>query len=111
MTNFNFTRVFIAAAAAAAMTVAVSDTASAHGGGMGGSHMGGSHMGGSHMGGMTSHTTPSTVNLNMNKSATLHNGRRHFRFIRFGVINTASVCVYRWTHLGRRVLVCPDQDY
>lgn len=101
MTNFNFTRVFIAAAAAAAMTVAALGTASAHGGGMGGSHMGS----------MTSHTTPSTVNLNTNKSVTLHDGRRHFRFIRFGVINTASVCVYRWTRLGRRVLVCPDQDY
>jgi len=110
MTKFKFTRIFAAAATAAAMTVAVAGTASAHGGGMGGSHMGGMT---SHTNGMTSHTTSSTVTVNTHKSVALneHNGRRRFRFIQFGLVNTAPACVYRWTHLGRRVLVCPDQDY
>jgi hypothetical protein len=103
MTNFKFTGI-LAVAAAALAAGAATGSASAHGGGMGGSHMGS----------MTSHTTSSTVTLNTNKSVAVndHNGRRRFHLIQIGgVINPAPACVYKWTPLGRRVLVCPDQEY
>jgi hypothetical protein len=98
MTNFNLTRILSGAAAAVAVTIAMSGGVFAHG------------MGGGHMGNMVEHNTSTNVTGN-NKLTHLgnHDGRR-FRFIRFGYLGNSPVCIYKWTELGR-VRVCPNYDY
>jgi len=100
MTKFNPSRILAGAAAAAAITLAVSGSAFAHGmGGMG------------HMGGVTEHGTTNFVSTNKSSLFRIgsHDGHR-FR-VRFGfAYPTSGGCIYRWTELGR-VRICPDYGY
>jgi hypothetical protein len=100
MTKWNVTSVLAGAATIAALTIALSDSALAHGGGMGG-----------HMGGSMGHNTATVTK--MDKVTNFGDrDRRRFRFRRFSYVGfTASpVCFYKWTSLGR-VRICPDLDY
>jgi hypothetical protein len=98
MTRFNPSRILAGAAAAAAITLAVSGSALAHGmGGMG------------HMGSVTEHGTTNFVSTNKSLFRIgSHDGHR-FR-TRFGVAYLPDGCIYRWTELGR-VRICPDYGY
>jgi hypothetical protein len=99
MNTFNLTRVLAGAATAVALTIAVSGSAFAHGGGMGGGGMGG------HIGGTIGHDSFATQTTNNGGNKLGHLGDR--RRLRFFYVNTAPGCIYRWTELGR-VRICPD---
>ena len=112
MTKLNPKSVLAGAATAAVLTIAISGSALAHGGGMGG------HMGGSIGGNLGHINATSPIQLNKVTTGTnkvIHAGdrdRRHFRFLRFGYVgvDAAPVCYYKWTSLGR-VRICPSLDY
>ena len=108
MTKLNVTSVLAGVATAAAITIAASGSALAHGGGMGG-----------HMGGNMGHNTVvgpiKTVTLTKTeKVVRIDRDRRRFRFGRFGYVGVdvvaSPVCYYKWTNLGR-VRICPGLDY
>jgi hypothetical protein len=107
MTKLSVTSVLAGAATLAALTIAVSGSALAHGGGMGG-HMGGS-MGHNTVTTKTGTTTVTKIDKVTNIG---DRDRRRFRFRRFGYVGVPAspVCFYKWTSLGR-VRICPDFDY
>ena len=107
MTKLNVTSILAGAATAAAITIAASGSALAHGGGMG------------RMGGNVVHNTfvgpNKTVNpIKTEKVVRIDRDRRRFRFGRFGYVGVdvvaSPVCYYKWTSLGR-VRICPGLDY
>jgi hypothetical protein len=108
MTKLSVSSVLAGAATVAALTIALSGGALAHGGGMGG------HMGGS-MGHNTA-TVTKTGTTTLTKIDKVTNigdrDRRRFRFRRFGYVGVVAspVCFYKWTSLGR-VRICPDAEY
>jgi len=111
MAKLNATNVLAAAATAAALTIAASGSALAHGGGMGGGHMGG-NMGGNMGGGNVGHTrTTNMIETNKVTHIRFHD-RRRFHFVRFGYgyVDASPVCFYKWTSVGR-VRICPDFGY
>ena len=106
MTKLNVTNVLAGAATAAAITIAASGSALAHGGGMSG------HMGGS-IGGNVGHNTVAVTKTE--KVVRIGDrDRRRFRFGRFGYVGVdvlaSPVCYYKWTTVGR-VRFCPGLDY
>jgi hypothetical protein len=108
MTKLRVNSVLAGVATVAALTIAVSGSALAHGGGMGG-HMGGS-MGHNTV---TMTKTGTTTVTKIDKVTNIGDrDRRRFRFRRFGYVGVAAspVCFYKWTSLGR-VRICPDLDY
>jgi len=103
MTTFNFTRFLAGAAAAVALSITVSGSALAHGAGRGGGHIGGEF----------GHITSTNVTGNSNNRLTRLLGdrdARRFHFSHFGYVYPSTVCIYKWTELGR-VRICPDYDY
>lgn len=103
MTKLSVTSVLAGAATLATLTIAVSGSALAHGGGMGGS------MGHNTVTTKTGTTTVTKIDKVTNIG---DRDRRRFRFRRFGYVGVAAspVCFYKWTSLGR-VRICPDLDY
>jgi hypothetical protein len=120
MTKLNVTAILAGAAAAAAITIAASGSALAHGGM-------GSHMGG--WGGTIGHNTlvaektvpvktvnPTKTVTKTEKVIRIDRDRRRVRFGRFGYLGVDVVaapvpaCFYKWTGLGR-VRICPDFPY
>jgi hypothetical protein len=95
MTKLNVTRILAGTAALAAVTIAASGSALAHGGGIGG------HL-------ETKTVTPSKTE----KVVRIDRDRRRVRFGRFGHFDVvaAPACFYKWTSLGR-VRICPDVAY
>jgi hypothetical protein len=97
MTKLSITNALAAAATAVVLTIAVSGSAFAHGGGMGG------HMGGP-VGGTMGNTTKTTVITKVTHD------RRRFRFLPgYDYVSTAPACFYSWTSIGR-VRICPDYN-
>jgi hypothetical protein len=95
--------ILVGAATAAAVTIAVSGSALAHGGGIGG------HMGGN-IGGHLGHIT-TTMTRTDNVSHIGERDARRFRFHRFGYVGVVAspACFYKWTNFGQ-VRICPDID-
>jgi hypothetical protein len=97
MTKLNVTGILASAATVAAITIAASGSALAHGGGAGG------HPG-------TKTVTPTKTE----KVVRIDRDRRRFRFRRFGHFDVVGApvpaCFYEWTSLGR-VRICPDLAY
>jgi hypothetical protein len=108
MTKLSVRSVLAGAATVAALTIAVSGSALAHGGGMGG-HMGGS-MG--HNTVTVTKTGPTTLTKIDKVTNIGDRDRRRFRFRRFGYVGVVAspVCLYKWTSIGR-VRICPDVAY
>ena len=109
MMKLNVTSVLAGAATAAAITIAASGSALAHGGGLGG-HMGGSMGHNTVVGPIKTVTSTKTEKVTRIEDR----DRRRFRFGRFGYVGVgvlaSPVCYYKWTSLGR-VRMCPDVDY
>jgi hypothetical protein len=108
MTKLSVKGVLAGAATVAALTIAVSGSALAHGGGMGG-HTG-ANIGHNTM---TMTKTGTTTLTKIDKVTTVGDrDRRRFRFRRFGYVGVVAspACFYKWTNLGR-VRICPDLDY
>jgi hypothetical protein len=100
MTTFKFTRFLAGAATAVALTIAVSGSALAKGGGgMGGGHMSGGS-------GIPAVVTGNGGNGTVRLGG--HDGH-HFGFT-LGYAYPSTVCFYRWTNLGR-VRICPNYGY
>jgi hypothetical protein len=95
MTSFGFLRFVAGGATAVAISLVASGNAFAHGAGMG------SGMG-------LGHITATNVTVNSTNQLTRFGDHdRRFRVSRFGYLYPSTVCVYRWTDLGR-VRICPD---
>jgi hypothetical protein len=101
MTKLSITNALAAAATATVLTIAVSGSAFAHGGGMGG------HMG-ANIGGTTLNTVGNTTKTTMTTRVT--HDRRRFRFLPGSdYVSSAPACFYSWTSIGR-VRICPDYN-
>jgi len=101
MTKLSITNALAAAATAAVLTIAVSGSAFAHGGGMGG------HMG-APVGGTTLNTMGNTTKTTVTTKVT--HDRRRFRFLPgYDYVSTAPACFYSLTSIGR-VRICPDYN-
>jgi hypothetical protein len=104
MTKLNVTGILAGAATFAAITIAASGSALAHGGGMGGNR------GHSAVVAPTKAVTPTKIE----KVVRIDRDRRRVRFGRFGFFDVAAApvpaCFYKWTSLGR-VRICPDLGY
>ena len=117
MTKLNVTTALAGVATAAAITIAASGSAFAHGGGMGG------RIGGSWGGNVGHNTAVQVKTVNPTKTVTktekvirTERDRRRVHFGRFGYLGVDVVaapvpaCFYKWTSLGR-VRICPDLGY